>query len=75
MTEEVRVLVTLQVDNADDADPVDRHDKEVAAVEAVANALRAAYENGFCHQLANRLAIGFVDAVLSEEYDENKNLR
>ena len=64
---EIRVLVTLQVDEADKDDPVAAEDMDDAAVEAVENAVRVAYEMGFAHSLADKLCIGFVDAVLYEE--------
>ena len=65
--DEIKVLVTLQVDETDEDDPVDKEDKQDAAVEAVENAVRAAHEMGFTHGLADKLCIGFGDAVLYEE--------
>ena len=64
---EIRVLVTLQVDEADKDDQVAAEDMDDAAVEAVENAVRAAEGNGFTHSLDDKLCIGFVDAVLYEE--------
>ena len=66
-TREVKVLATLQVDEADEEDSVAAEDMQDAAVEAVENAVRAAYEMGFTHSLADKLCINFVDAVLYEE--------
>jgi len=64
---EIKVLVTLQVDEADEEDPIDADDTQDAAVEAVENAVKAAEMNGFTHSLADELCIGFVDAVLYED--------
>ena len=64
---EIKVLVTLQVEGADEETSVAFEDMQDAAVEAVENAVRTAYEMGFTHSLADRLCIGFVDAVLHEE--------
>ena len=64
---EVRVLVTLQVDECEPDAKIDRETMEDAAVEAVENAMRFAYDNGFSHTYADELSIGFVDAVLYEE--------
>jgi hypothetical protein len=68
---EVRVLVTLQVDECEPDAKFDRETMEDAAVEAVENAMRFAYDNGFSHTYADELSIGFVDAVLYEEDDED----
>jgi len=67
---EVRVLVTLQVDECEPDAKIDRETMQDAAVEAVENAMRFAYDNGFSHAYADELSIGFVDAVLYEEDDE-----
>ena len=67
MRNEIRVLVTLQVDDADEDDPVAKEDQQDAAVEAVENAVRAAHEMGFTHGLADRLCIAFVNVVLYEK--------
>jgi hypothetical protein len=67
---EIKVLVTLQVEEADENDPVAAEDKQDAAVEAVENAVRRAEDAGFTHSLADKLCIGFVDAVL---YDEDED--
>ena len=64
---EIKVLVTLQADDADEGDPVAAEDAADAVVEAVENAVKAAAEMGFTHYLADRLCIGFVDAVLYEQ--------
>ena len=64
---EIRVLVTLQVDECEPDAKIDRETMEDAAVEAVENAMRFAYDNGFSHTYADELSIGFVDAVLYEE--------
>ena len=64
---EIKVLVTLQVEQVDAKAPVTAEDIQDAAVEAVENAVRAAYEMGFTHGQADRLCIGFVDAVLYEQ--------
>jgi hypothetical protein len=68
---EVRVLVTLQVDECEPDAKIDRETMQDAAVEAVENAMRFAYDNGFSHTYADELSIGFVDAVLYEEDDED----
>lgn len=67
---EVRVLVTLQVDECEPDATIDHETMRDAAVEAVENAVRFAHENGFSHAWADELSIGFVDAVLYEEDDE-----
>jgi hypothetical protein len=64
---EVKVLVTLQVEEADEGVAVEAEEMQDAAVEAVENAVRAAHEMGFTHALADRLCLDFVDAVLYEE--------
>ena len=63
---EIRVLVTLQVEEDDPTVTIDQEAMEDATVEAVENAVKLAYDNGFSHQYANELSIGFVDAVLYE---------
>jgi len=68
---EIRVLVTLQVDECEPEAKTDRETMEDAAVEAVDNAMRFAYDNGFSHTYADELSVGFVDAVLYEEDDED----
>ena len=68
---EIRVLVTLQVDECESDAKIDRETMQDAAVEAVENAMRFAYDNGFSHTYADELSIGFVDAVLYEEDDED----
>ena len=70
---EIRVLVTLQVDECEPDAKIDLETMQDAAVDAVDNAVRFAYDNGFSHAYANELSIGFVDAVLYEECpDEEK---
>lgn len=64
---EVKVLVTLQVEEVDENDPVVVDDMDGAATEAVENAVRAAENTGFTHCLADKLCIGFVDAFLFEQ--------
>ncbi len=64
---EIRVLVTLQVDECERDAKIDRETMQDAAVEAVENAVRFAHDNGFSHTWANELSIGFVDAVLYDE--------
>ena len=64
---EIRVLVTLQVDECEPDAKIDRETMQDAAVEAVENAVRLAEDNGFSHTYADELSIGFVDAVLYEE--------
>jgi len=64
---EIRVLVRLQVDECEPDAEFDRETMEDSAVEAVENAMRFAYDNGFSHTYADELSIGFVDAVLYEE--------
>jgi len=64
---EIRVLVTVQVDECEPDEKIDRETIEDAAVEAVENAMRFAYDNGFSHTYADKLSIGYVDAVLYEE--------
>jgi hypothetical protein len=63
----IKVLVTLQVEPADQNVPIEAQDMQDAAVEAVENTLRAAYEMGFTHGLADDLCIGLIDVVLYEE--------
>jgi hypothetical protein len=70
---EVRVLVTLQVDECESDAKIDRQTVQDAAVEAVENAVRFAHENGFSHAHADELSIGFVDAVLYEEDNEDRD--
>jgi hypothetical protein len=69
---DVKVLVTLRVEDADENIPIAIPESQDAAVEAVENAVRAAHEMGFSHALADNLCIGFVDAVLYEE-DEDED--
>jgi hypothetical protein len=64
---EIRVLVTVQVDECEPDEKIDRETMEDAAVEAVENAVKFAYDNGFSHGYADELSIGYVDAVLYEE--------
>ena len=68
---EIKVLVTLQVDESDPDKKIDRDTMQDAAVEAVENAVRFAYDNGFSHAWADDLSIGFVDAVAYENEDED----
>jgi hypothetical protein len=68
---EIRVLVTLQVDECEEDVTIDRETMGDAAVEAVENAVRFAADNGFSHTHADDLCIGFVDAVAYEEDDED----
>jgi len=68
---EIRVLVRLQVDECEPDAKIDRDTMQDAAAEAVENAMRFAYDNGFSHSYADELCIGFVDAVLYEEDDED----
>ena len=67
---EIRVLVTLQVDECDPAAKIDRDTMQEAAVEAVENAVRHAEDNGFSHAHADDLSIGLVDAVAYEEDED-----
>ena len=60
---EIQVLVTLQVDECDPDTKIDLNTMQQAAVEAIANAVRFAYDNGFSHAWTDDLSIGFVDAV------------
>jgi hypothetical protein len=70
---EIRVLVRLQVEECEPDAEIDRETMQDAAVEAVENAMRFAYDNGFSHTYADELSIGFVDAVLyEEELDEEE---
>ena len=69
---EIRVLVTLQVDECEPDAKIDRETMQDAAVDAVHNAVRFAYDNGFSHPYADELSIGYVDAVLYEEYPDEK---
>ena len=68
---EVRVLVRVQVDECDPDAKIDPEIMEEAAVEAVENAIRFAEDNGFSHTWADDLSIGFVDAVLYEEDEDD----
>lgn len=68
----ISVLVTLQVEECDPDITVDQETTERAAVEAVENAVRFADENGFSHQWADGLSIGFVDARLYESKDDEE---
>ena len=68
---EVKVLVTLQVEEVDKNDTeVDAAAMQDAAVDVVENAVRAAEAAGFVHGMADKLSIGFVDAVLYEDDEE-----
>jgi len=71
---EIRVLVTLQVDECEPDATIDRETMQDAAVEAVENAVRFAYDNGFSHAWADELSIGFVDAVLYDEDPHDEDL-
>lgn len=64
---EIKVLVTLQVDECEPNTKIDRDTMQNAAVEAVANAVRHAENNGFSHTWSDDLSIGFVGAVLYRE--------
>jgi hypothetical protein len=64
---EIRVLVTLQVDECEPDTTIDREIMQEAAEEAVENALRFAEDNGFSHARADLLCIGFVDVVAYED--------
>lgn len=64
---EVRVLVTVQVDENDPADGFDSDMLDDAAVDAVENAMKFAAEAGFVHSYADELSVGYVDSVLYEE--------
>ena len=68
---EVRVLVRVQVDECDPDAKIDPEIMQEAAVEAVENAVRFADDNGFSHTWADELSIGFVDAVLYEEDEDD----
>ncbi len=70
---EIRVLVTLQVDECDPAAKIEPEAMQEAAVEAVKNALHTAEDNGFSHAWADDLCIGVVDAVAYEEDDEDED--
>jgi len=67
---EIRVLVTVQVDEDDPDVKIDRETMEEAAVEAIENAVRFAESAGFEHSSAGELSVGFVDAVLYESEDD-----
>ena len=67
---EVRVLVRVQVDECNPDAKIDPEIMQEAAVEAVENAVRFAYENGFSHAWTDDLSIGFVDAVAYEEDED-----
>ncbi len=69
---EVRVLVTLQVDECEPDAESDLETMQDAAMNAVENAVRHAEDNGFSHPYADELSIGFVDAVLYEEHQEEE---
>ena len=64
---EIRVLVTVQVDECDPDAKIDRETMEDAAADAIENAVRAAESMGFTFPQADDLSIGFVDAVVYEE--------
>jgi hypothetical protein len=66
---EIKVLVTLQVDECDPDAKIDRDTMQEAAVEAIENAVRHAENNGFSHTRADDLSIGLVDAVAYENED------
>ena len=68
---EVRVLVRVQVDECDPDAKIDPEIMQEAAVEAVENAVRFAYDNGFSHAWTDDLSIRFVDAVLYEEDEDD----
>jgi hypothetical protein len=66
------VLVTLHVDECEPDAEIDLETMQDAAVDAVENAIRHAEDNGFSHSYADELSIGFVDAVLYEEYQDEE---
>jgi hypothetical protein len=68
---EIKVLVTVQVDEDNPDMKIDRETMEEAAVEAIENAVRFAENAGFEHSSAGELSVGFVDAVLYESEDED----
>ncbi len=68
---EVRVLVRVQVDECDPDAKIDPEIMQEAAVEAVENAVRLGYQNGFSHAWTGDLSIRFIDAVLYEEHEDD----
>jgi len=64
---EVRVLVTVQIDENNPANGFDSEALDDAAVDAVENAMKFAGEAGFVHSYAEELSVGYVDSVLYEE--------
>jgi len=68
---QIRVLVTLQVDTCEEDATIDRETMEDAAVDAVENALKRAADDGFSHPYADELCVGYVDAVVYEEDEDN----
>ena len=65
---EIKVLVTLSVDECEPDVKIDREIMEDAAVEAVENIMRHATGVDFAHTYEEELAICFVDA---EPYEGN----
>jgi hypothetical protein len=69
---EIRVLVTVQVDECNPDAKIDRETMQDAAADAIENAVRAAEGMGFTFPQAADLSIGFVDAVVYEEPGEEQ---
>ena len=66
---EIKLIVTLEVDDCESDTKIDRGTMQAAAVEAVENVLRHATGAGFPHARENDLSICFVDAVAYEDVD------
>lgn len=61
---DILTQVVLQLDHNEDSEWEDRAAGEVAAKEAVAQALQFAEKNGFEHRLADHISIGVVDVSI-----------
>ena len=57
---EIKILVTVQVDEAEEEATISDSDKQKAACQAIKNAVDFFHRNGFEHDLANKLCIGVV---------------
>ena len=67
---QIKILVTLNVEPCEQGVEIPADDKQDAAAEAVANALRYAEGEGFRHGMEDQFSMTFVDAVPYEEDEE-----
>ena len=64
---EIKVLVTLQVDECDPAVKIGKAAMENAAVEAIKDAVKRGEDNGFNHSLADEICIGVADVEICKD--------